>query len=91
MVSSLDHPPYWSPLGLQGQNSAVRDATESGKSREQGSLCRLPHPQLCESASREVGGSVQGKEWREAAHSNYVFFELLQAKPLTFISKNGSF
>lgn len=54
------------------------------------SLCRLPHPQLCGSASTEVGGSVLGKEWREAASSNYVFFALLQAKPLTFRSKNGS-
>lgn len=51
----------------------------------------FPSTQVCGFASREVGGSVQGKEQREAAHSNYVFLELPEAKPLTLISPNDSF
>lgn len=92
MVDGLPLPAGF-PLGSQGQNSEKSETPlRLGKNPEQVQpLPPPPTPQLCGSVSREVGGSVQGKEWREAAHSNYVFLELLQAKPLTFISKNGSF
>lgn len=58
-----------------------------GSSREQ----EQPLPPLppLESAAQLPGRWVV--PCGELAHSNYVFLELQQAKPLTFISKNGSF
>lgn len=88
--------------GLLCPSSTLLSGSEFGKSSDArwdngkepwagAASAAFPSTQVCGFASREVGGSVQGKEQREAAHSNYVFLELPEAKPLTFISPNGSF
>ena len=76
--------PAWIPRGYQGQNS---EKAGVGSSREQVEPVP-PFPPL-ESAAQPRGRWVV--PCGELAHSNYVCLELQQAKPLTFISKNGSF
>ena len=76
--------PAWIPRGYQGQNS---EKAGVGSSREQ--VEPVPSFPPLESAAQPRGRWVV--PCGELAHSNYVCLELQQAKPLTFISKNGSF